>query len=366
MLMVSAMTFAQEIVTDGYLYDYIIKRLWFQAHVNGTFSMSEDMRYNHVDADAWTLGYNASIGYNFNPYWGISGQVSWNKNIGCTGSGLMGKTDKLYSFRSIEPSVNATYNLSNGFLGYLRNRKNNLYFYFGPAMAMTSNFKGEGLAVLEEKEDGQMGYVVDTKNRVLMGGCLGLNYVYRCSKNVAFNANGSLNLLADNFNGRSFQMPLDSHLNLGVGVCIYLTKGQATPLQHKVTEIVRTEYVTKVDTMYNDIKTRDIFPIFFDANQADIRQVEKENVKAVADAVMASSQKIVYVIGYADALTDKKTNRVTLAKSRAQSIADELTKTYGIPESRIVVHDMGNKVKPYLSLTEKNRATICIVMKLNH
>lgn len=366
MLMISAMTFAQEIVTDGYTYDYVIRRLWFQAHVNSTFSMSEDMRYNHVNSDAWTIGYNASIGYNFNAYWGVSAQVGWNKNIGCTGSGMDGYIDKLYSFRSIEPSVNATYNLSNGFLGYKHNRKNNLYLYFGPTMAITSHFRGEGLSVMQDRGDGTQFLVVNPKNRVLMGGNFGLNYVYRLSKNVAFNANSSLNLIADNFNGRSFQLPVDGHVNLGVGVCIYLTKGQASPLQHKVTEVVRTEYVTKIDTVYNDIQTRDIFPVFFDENQAEIRQAEKENVKAVADAAKANPQKVVYVIGYADAQTDKKANRVTLAKSRAQAIVDELTKTYGIPESRIVEHDMGNKVTPYVHLTEKNRATICIVTKLNH
>lgn len=335
-------------------------RWYAQGHINGNWSSSEDLRYNKFkDALGW--GADLSIGYNFNDFWGLELQVGYNKNKGAA------KTDywnnkNIYSFTSWEPGINVTYNLSNGFAGYKPGRKNNWYLHFGPEVAIRQKIEmtQEVLAADEWNQENEY------DSKAFIGGSLGLNYVHNFNNWVAFTADITGHLYGDKFSGIKKQFALDGRINLGVGLRVYLTKS-TKPAQ----EIVyRDEIIVKHDTLktYEDkfIKDIDLYPVFFDTNKSAIEAVQAPVIKTVAEKLIANPTRIVYVIGYADKGTDAKKKASAVAKERADAITNELINKYGIDPERIVEHDMGSAVTPYMSNAEKNRSTICIVTDLKH
>ena len=69
---------------------------------------------------------------------------------------------------------------------------------------------------------------------------------------------------------------------------------------------------------------------------------------------------VVEVVGYADKDTGTAEYNMELSQRRAQAVADELTKTYGIDASRIKVIAKGSTEQPYPEHNDWNRVVIFV------
>ena len=349
LLLFSVAAMAQNEIDNSY-------RWYVQAHINGSYSANEDLReLKFKDALGW--GADFAIGYNFNDFWGIYAQVEYNKNRGAQDVSIIPPASRLgdniegFKFNTIEPTLNVSYNLSNGFLGYKPGRRNNWYIHAGLGAAFASNNTAEE------------GYKISTNNHTVMKGSLGINYLYNFSNWVAFTADLTGNIFGDWVNGGSWQVPVDGRINLGVGLRVYLSK--STKPAREV--VYRDDLVVVHDTIVVDevveVSDKDVYPIFFAQNASELADNQVSDIKAVADYLKANPAKIVYVLGYAE---EGESNAAKLAKTRADLVTDQLVNKYGINADRVVTHDMGSNVKPYLRQAEKNRSTICIITDLKH
>ncbi len=351
LLLLSVSAMAQKEIDNAY-------RLYAQAHINGNWSAGEELRYNKFK-DALNWGADFELGYNFNDFWGLYLGVEYNKNKGATHAGGDIYNKVTYPFTSIEPNIGVTYNLSNGFAGFKPGRRNNFYVHFGPAVAIRQSIDFEKNWFVENAED--------LNSKTLIGGKLGINYVYNMTNWVALTADITGTIYGDKFNGRhDKKVNVDGRINLGVGLRVYLNKSPKPTRE----VVYRDEVVLKHDTLrvsevklINDI---DLYPVFFDTDKSQIQTVQAQVIKTVAEKLQAYPNRVVYVIGYADKSSDSKKGVSTLAKNRAESITNELINKYGIDADRIIQHDMGTSVSPYTSSAEKNRSTICIVTDLKH
>lgn len=352
LLLLSVSAMAQKEIDNSY-------RMYAQAHINGNWSAGEELRYIKFK-DALNWGADFELGYNFNDFWGMYLGVEWNKNKGATHTSNKGDLGAhKYGFTSIEPNLAVTYNLTNGIAGYKPGRRNNWYVHFGPAIALRNAIDFENGWHAEDK--------ADLEKKTLIGGKLGVNYVYNFNNWVAFTADITGSIYGDKFNGRNDKaVAVDGRINLGVGLRVYLTKSNkpATEVIYRDDIVVKHDTIRTSEVRYiNDI---DLFPVFFDADKSSIESVQAPVIKTVAEKLQATPSRIVYVIGYADKSSDAKKKTATIAKNRAEAITNELINKYGIDPDRIIQHDMGSNVTPYMSNAQKNRSTICIVTDLKH
>lgn len=352
---VTAMADNENKIDNGY-------RWYGEFHLNGGYNANEDMRYTSF-GKGLGIGADLGIGYNLNDFWGLFLEVGFHQNKGAYLDGPYGVNKWAnYKFKSIEPTLNVTYNLTNGFLGYKPYRRNALYLRGG--LGASFSFDNDAPAKCTPYKGIEEPTSVDTKNHTVLKGVVGLNYVYMFNNTLAFTADANVHLFGDNHNGCDWQEPLDSRVNIGVGLRFYLSKSKKAAFETIYVDEVKnyTDTITVVEQVRVD--DQDVYPIFFDVNANQLQVSQKDIVKKVAEQLNANPSKIVYVLGYADK-TSEDTNNAQLAKNRADAITEELV-NLGINKDRIVTHDMGDNVQPFVNLTSKNRSTICIITDLKH
>lgn len=339
---------SQEVIVDN---SY---RWYAQAHINGTLSSSEDLRYNSVFK---SLGWGAdvAVGYNFNDFWGGYAEFAYNKNKGA--SQLIANpvdNQNIYSYNTFEPSINVTYNLTNGFLGYKPGRKNNFYVHGGPVLAIRPKINVPAGWTMEHPEGG-----------CFFGGKIGVNYIYNYNNWVALTADVSANFFDDKLSGNAWEVVLDTRFHAAIGIRVFLTKSKKPARE----VVYRDEIVVKHDTVKVreeiDIRDVDVYPIYFDTNKSDIASAKTADLKTVADILTKNPEKIVYVLGYANKITESD-NAAKLSAERAEVITDELINKYGIDETRVITHKIGTQDQPFTHQLDKNQATICIITDLKH
>lgn len=333
-------------------------RWYLQAHINAGYNANEDMRY-YGFGKGIGFGGDLSLGYNFDDFWGMYLEVGANRNKGAYLDGPVGCNKWTgFSFTTIEPTLNVTYNLTNGFLGYKPYRRNALYIHagLGAAFALNNNAPAK-------LSDGQPSPVV-TDNQTSFKGSIGFNYVYMFNNTLAFTGDATFNVLGDNVNGCDWQVPFDGCVNIGVGLRVYLSKSKKAAREFIYVDEIKVINDTITNYKKVEVDEQDVYPIFFDINADKLQTSQKDIVKTVAEQLAAKPSKVVYVLGYADANTENVDN-TQLAKTRAENITAELI-ALGIDADRIITHDMGGNVQPFVNLTSKNRSTICIITDLKH
>lgn len=357
LLLFSASAMAQQSYTEMTSQEVIVDnsyRWYAQAHINGTLNSSEDLRYMKLHK---SLGWGADIavGYNFNDFWGGYVEFAYNKNkaSGKEIKSLPGIVLNSYSYNSFEPSINVTYNLSNGFLGYKPGRKNNFYVHGGPVLAIRPEIKNTEL-LIEKPTSG-----------CFFGGKIGVNYIYNYNNWVALTADVSANFFDDRLSGNAWEVVLDSRFHAAVGLRVFLSKSKKPARE----VVYRDEIVVKHDTVKVreeiDIRDVDVYPIYFDTNKSDIASAKTADLKTVADILTKNPEKIVYVLGYANKITESD-NAAKLSAERAEVITDELINKYDIDETRVITHKIGTQDQPFTHQLDKNQATICIITDLKH
>lgn len=332
-------------------------RWYLQAHINGSYSANEDMRYTSF-GKGLGLGGDLGVGYNINDYWGLMLDLGYFNNKGAYREPDFGPW-KNYSYKTFEPTINVAYNLTNAFLGFKPYRKNAVYLRAGVGAAFA--FKNNAP---EMCDDGKTPCPVTTGNQTVVKGNIGVDYVYMFNNMLAFTANATANLYGDKVNGCDWQVPVDARYGIGVGLRVYISKPKKASRETVVVDELKVynDTIVKVEKVVVD--DQDVYPVFFDVNATDLVAAQKDIVKTVAEKLNNAPSRIVYVLGYADKATEDGADG-KLAKQRADAITAELVKM-GIDPERIVTHDMGDNVQPFLNLTSKNRSTICIITDLKH
>lgn len=353
MMLFAITAMADQDIDNGY-------RWYLQGHLTGSYSGNEDMRYAGF-SKGLGFGGDLSVGYNFNDFWGMSLDLGLYGNKGAYLNGPIGCNKwGTYKYTTFEPTVNVNYNLTNGFLGYKPYRRNALYAHvgFGAAFSFGNN------APYVDVQDHYIYNRVNSDNQTGWKGSIGLNYVYMFNNRLAFTADATAHVIGDNVNGADWQVPMDARAGISVGLRVYLNRSSKPSRQIVHVDELRTitDTITVVEKVVVD--DQDVYPIFFDVKAQQLGQSQKDVVSTVAAKLQANPSRIVYVLGYADKATEDDGN-AELAKNRADAITRELI-SLGIHPDRIVTHDMGDNVQPFLNLTSKNRSTICIITDLKH
>ena len=204
---------------------------WF-INAHGNLGLSVNEGFNKVSfGKMLTPGANIQIGYNFSDYWGIFAAAGWNQNriYMSDGAGYDAK-----KFTSWEPSLNVSYNLTNGFCGYKPNRRHNLYAYAGFVLGITRDFPDE-----------VYGYADAYPDEVCYGGRVGLQYIWSFSKWVGLSMYADWTFFNDHFNAVKADFPLDNRFDVGLGFHFNISKNTK-----KVTTTYNDELTLKHDTLF--------------------------------------------------------------------------------------------------------------------
>ncbi len=335
-----------------------LNRSYFLQLTGGAnYDMNENTRFFKM-REIIQYGGKLSFGMGFNPYWGTSLQLGYNRNpsIYDTGGTFMRK-----DFNSVEMFLNGTYNLSNAIGGYKPNRKNHVHAYLGIGVGYSF---------------GTNPFTHADFNEVVPGFTLGFNYSYMFNQRIAAIADLGFYGFTDNYNHIDYDLPLDCRLNAQIGIRVYVNRNGArkwTP-EPEIRYVDRIVY--KTDTVYmvqrvveevikespNKVET-----VFFAINSTEVQRGEKAKVQEIADYLKNHPSSTVLVIGSADKQTGNEKINTYLRANRARVVAEMLVNEFGIEKSRVKPL-MGKGVKEdlYQKQYEKNRAAICVITELQY
>lgn len=99
--------------------------------------------------------------------------------------------------------------------------------------------------------------------------------------------------------------------------------------------------------------------IFFEIRDAKIAPAEQAKLAEVAKWLKENPTAKVVVTGYADKETGTEAINARLSRLRAESVAKELTRRYGIEESRITTKSKGDTEQPFAD-NDMNRVSIIV------
>lgn len=345
-----------------------IPHFYVQGQIGGQYTLGE-IGFSKLLAPNAQVG----VGYEFNPAFGLRFSVNgWQSKGGWDLKGE-GQGIKKWKYNYVSPMIDATFNLSNVFAGYNPNRLFNLSALIGGGINIAWNnddaCKVQG-QLIDAAEDGVkpmcLQYLWDgTKVRGV--GRAGLAADFRVSDKVSIGLEATANVTTDHYNSKKAGNP-DWYFNALVGVKYNIGKTHKTRVipapkpQEKVVERVVEKVVEKpapaarVEKKVAEPIRRDIF---FKINQVAVASSEAQKVKDIADYLNANPNAKVTVTGYADAGTGNAKINGTLAKKRAQSVADQLQNKYGISASRISVGSKGDSIQPFAS-NDRNRVVIAV------
>ena len=100
--------------------------------------------------------------------------------------------------------------------------------------------------------------------------------------------------------------------------------------------------------------------IFFTISSAEISSAERPKLEQVAEWLKKHPNAKVSITGYADKGTGTSDINARIAKKRAEVVAKELTKKYGIAAKRITTDSKGDTVQPFKDNNDLNRVAIVI------
>lgn len=345
--------FAEEtVVTVKNEKEYVApKSAWFISIMGGV---------NHAGTDVLDLGDfgdnihgtgTAEIGYRFNPYLSLAGQMQYNRigsyNLTYTGFGPVSVIKQYRGINVLESSVILYWNLVNTFGGYKADRKNNFYLYGGFAGGFT--FAGG-------PRDYELSY----------GFKAGVQYERMFKRGWAFIADASWTMLTDNMDCIEYiNDNMEKHINVQVGIRKYFGLNRKTAKYYASESY--TNYITRRDTtVVNQVeevaaKPQPTYSCFFTINKIDLNEDSQNAIKQCAAYLKANPGKKVTIFGYADKNTGTAKRNAWLASNRARVVKEALV-AEGVSEDRISCYDEGDKVQPYPeAVFEKNRAAIMLV-----
>ena len=369
---------AQETVTE-----YEFQPHWYgQAQIGLQETLGEG-------AFGKLLAPNAQLaaGYKFNPYIGARLAVNaWQSKGVISFEGV-----HKYKWNYVAPTVDAVVDLTNLIGGYNPTRLVevnllagvgiNIGFHNKEANAINNTLS----AALQAGQN-----IPDLPGNYVNGVPAGYNvlgniwdgtktrFVGQVGVDVNFNVTDQLqvglelmaNSLSDNYNSK-IGSTADWYFNALVGVkyafgpkyqthtrTIEVPAPEPVIVEKVVEKIVEVPVQVEKEVVKEEVTMRR--DIFFTISNTTIAKSEQAKVQQIADFLKENPEAKVIITGYADKGTGTMAINLRLSKQRAQTVANELQKKYGIPASRMEVKSMGeSEYQPY-SDPAQNRVAICI------
>ncbi len=345
---------------------------WYvQAQIGGQYTLGE------VDfSDLLSGNFQAAVGYNFSPVWGLRLAIdSWQSKGGTDFSHYSNNLRNLgvqtWKYNFVAPTLDVTCDLTNWILGYKPDRVCN----FGLLAGLGANFAWNNdeagsvrnlVFATDATQDPahQMSlYWSGTKTRFV--GRFGAYLDFNVSRRVALGLELNCNATSDHYNSKKAGNA-DWYFNALAGVKVRLGKLAKKPhpgpivIEKVVEKIVEkpadTVYVNPPAPDKREPLRRDIF---FTIRGSEVSKTEMAKVEDVVAYLNKYPDSKVSVTGYADRGTGNPKLNIGYAQKRAQVINNLLVNRFGIDRARITVDSKGDFVQPY-EQNDLNRVTICI------
>jgi Outer membrane protein and related peptidoglycan-associated (lipo)proteins len=318
----------------------------YLAEGNNIFNNGSSISLRRNGSPLATFG----LGYDFNPILGLRGELGWQRFHWNGTSAITGTANPVWWGTSLTGDL--TVNLSNWWGGYNPDR-----------IFDVTAFGGLGLGV-------RSAHNVDAKKQVTPIVRAGLIGAFHLSKQFDLNGEIATNLVRDAYNGVRGGWKVDDFTAFQVGFT-YHFKPTVKPVPAPVPEpVIQVKEVVKHDTVIQRVEVPvkvaqnpvEVQPftreIFFTIGRTKVNDYNQKS--AIADAaeyLKANPGKKMSIDGYADKKTGTNAINMKISKIRAQAIADELIKVYGISADRIVAKGHGDVPQIY-SPNDKNRVTV--------
>ena len=361
---------AQQAGDDGveYVYEEVEFRphLFLEAGVGAQYTLGEARFKDQLSPNA-----QIALGYQLTSWLGGRLQVNgWQSRGGWNGYGNPSFT-QAYKYKYVAPGIDVMLNLSNLILGWNPDRLFTLSVFAGGG----ANIAFDNQEVIDiarglyDKTAYRLEYLWDG-TRVLPYGRAGLQAAFRLNDRLSVMVEGNANILSDEYNSKRANNP-DWYFNALVGVRVnlgptYTSTALAPPAE--VVEPVPMVQVERVEEPAPEPRPQQpqqqtIEPlrrdVFFLINRYDIRPVEQQKVREIAEYLRRYPRTRVTVTGYADAGTGNDQINDRLAAQRADAVLRELRDRYNIEGERIFYDYKGARIQPFEE-NNLNRVAICV------
>ena len=369
-LLPAAPVWAQQAGDDGveYVYEEVEFRphLFLEAGVGAQYTLGEARFKDQLSPNA-----QIALGYQLTSWLGGRLQVNgWQSRGGWNGYGNPSFT-QAYKYKYVAPGIDVMLNLSNLILGWNPDRLFTLSVFAGGGANIAFDNQ-EVIAIargLYDKTAYRLEYLWDG-TRVLPYGRAGLQAAFRLNDRLSLSVEGNANILSDEYNSKRADNP-DWYFNALVGVRVnlgptYTSTALAPPAE--VVEPVPMVQVERVEEPAPEPRPQQpqqqtIEPlrrdVFFLINRYDIRPVEQQKVREIAEYLHRYPRTRVTVTGYADAGTGNDQINDRLAAQRADAVLRELRDRYNIEGERIFYDYKGARIQPFEE-NNLNRVAICV------
>ena len=369
-LLPAAPVWAQQAGDDGveYVYEEVEFRphLFLEAGVGAQYTLGEARFKDQLSPNA-----QIALGYQLTSWLGGRLQVNgWQSRGGWNGYGNPSLT-QAYKYKYVAPGIHVMLNLSNLILGWNPDRLFTLSVFAGGGANIAFDNQ-EVIAIargLYDKTAYRLEYLWDG-TRVLPYGRAGLQAAFRLSDRLSLSVEGNANILSDEYNSKRAGNP-DWYFNALVGVRVnlgptYTSTALAPPAE--VVEPVPMVQVERVEEPAPEPRPQQpqqqtVEPlrrdVFFLINRYDIRPVEQQKVREIAEYLRRYPRTRVTVTGYADAGTGNDQINDRLAAQRADAVLRELRDRYNIDGERIFYDYKGARIQPFEE-NNLNRVAICV------
>ena len=369
-LLPAAPVWAQQAGDDGveYVYEEVEFRphLFLEAGVGAQYTLGEARFKDQLSPNA-----QIALGYQLTSWLGGRLQVNgWQSRGGWNGYGNPSLTQD-YKYKYVAPGIDVMLNLSNLILGWNPDRLFTLSVFAGGGANIAFDNQ-EVIAIargLYDKTAYRLEYLWDG-TRVLPYGRAGLQAAFRLNDRLSLSVEGNANILSDEYNSKRAGNP-DWYFNALVGVRVnlgptYTSTALAPPAE--VVEPVPMVQVERVEEPAPEPRPQQpqqqtVEPlrrdVFFLINRYDIRPVEQQKVREIAEYLHRYPRTRVTVTGYADAGTGNDQINDRLAAQRADAVLRELRDRYNIEGERIFYDYKGARIQPFEE-NNLNRVAICV------
>jgi len=369
-LLPAAPVWAQQAGDDGveYVYEEVEFRphLFLEAGVGAQYTLGEARFKDQLSPNA-----QIALGYQLTSWLGGRLQVNgWQSRGGWNGYGNPSLT-QAYKYKYVAPGIDVMLNLSNLILGWNPDRLFTLSVFAGGGANIAFDNQ-EVIAIargLYDRTAYRLEYLWDG-TRVLPYGRAGLQAAFRLSDRLSLSVEGNANILSDKYNSKRADNP-DWYFNALVGVRVnlgptYTSTALAPPAE--VVEPVPMVQVERVEEPAPEPRPQQpqqqtVEPlrrdVFFLINRYDIRPVEQQKVREIAEYLHRYPRTRVTVTGYADAGTGNDQINDRLAAQRADAVLRELRDRYNIEGERIFYDYKGARIQPFEE-NNLNRVAICV------
>jgi outer membrane protein OmpA-like peptidoglycan-associated protein len=182
-------------------------------------------------------------------------------------------------------------------------------------------------------------------------------------------------MVADKMNDVTGGLFFDDFTSFQVGFTYHFKHSEAKKMAVAPAPIVKIKEVIKHDTVVvkeaptpitKKVTKEFAKSVFFQIGVSKITDYnQKQIIEEAANFLKTYPEAKIQIDGYADKATGTKQVNMKLSQNRAQNIANELTKTYGIDASRITADGHGTIPQIYQTDPKNRVATLKATAEIN-